>query len=147
MSPSQVQMAAARGPGAIPKADDIFSTMPLPAVTSTPAVPEPKAKAAPAQPPVKPKPAPAAKPAERGVTDDDFSHTVVIHLPDLAKLTAPEAWSIDKEGELADFNAHKPFLLDEPEHLWYVASGGVLIFTVAVENGQPAGPRTHFLGI
>ena len=144
MSASQVNMAAAQGTAAMPKADAaVFETMAIPAVKATP---EPKA--APAKPAARPKAAPAPKPpAEKGVTDDDFSHTVVIHLPDLAKLTAPQAWSIDKEGEVSEFHAHKPILLDDPEHLWYVVTGGVLIFTVQVENGQPVGPRQHFLGI
>ncbi|HEV3139684.1 MAG TPA: NHLP bacteriocin export ABC transporter permease/ATPase subunit [Vicinamibacterales bacterium] len=153
MSASQVRMAAAQGTAPVPKADDLFSTMPIEAVKTPGPAPESEAKPAPAatsspsKAAAKPTPAAAPKPAEKGVTDDDFSHTVVIHLPDLAKLTAPQAWSIDKEGELSEFHAHKPILLDDPEHLWYVVSGGVLIFTVQVENGQPTGPRTHFLGI
>ena len=143
MTPSQVKMAAAQGPAEAPKPADVFSTMEMPAIAP---VTEPAPPVAEIAPPVAvPKPTP--KPAEGGVTDDDFSHTVVIRLPDIAKLTAPQAWSIDKEGEASEFLAHKPLLLDDPEHLWYVVSGGVLIFTVQVENGQPIGPRQHFLGI
>jgi ATP-binding cassette subfamily C protein len=63
-----------------------------------------------------------------------------------AQAAAP-ASSIEAEGELINFLAHKPILLDDPQHAWYVVSGGVLIFTVAVENGQPSGTRTHFMGV
>ncbi|HEY8550559.1 MAG TPA: NHLP bacteriocin export ABC transporter permease/ATPase subunit [Vicinamibacterales bacterium] len=54
---------------------------------------------------------------------------------------------IEDEGELVEANAHRPFVLDDPESVWYVVEGGLLIFTVALEKGQPVGPRTHFLGI
>ncbi|HYM24616.1 MAG TPA: NHLP bacteriocin export ABC transporter permease/ATPase subunit [Vicinamibacterales bacterium] len=146
MTPSKVSMLAASATQDMPavKAPGAPEAKAPPA----PAPPKPAAPAAPKATQTKiPKAAPAPKPSEKGVTDDDFSHTVVIHLPDLAKLTAPEAWSIDKEGEASEFHAHKPILLDDAESLWYVASGGVLIFTVQVENGQPVGTRQHFLGI
>jgi len=140
LTASKVDMAAAQSTG----------TMPAPAPPSPPADEPVNPDATVFLTPSKvnmAKPAPEPKPAEKGVTDDDFSHTVVIHLPQIAKLTAPEAWSIDKEGEVSEFHAHKPILLDDPDHLWYVVSGGVLMFTVQVENGQPVGPRQHFLGI
>jgi NHLM bacteriocin system ABC transporter ATP-binding protein len=97
-------------------------------------------------------PAPVAKPAApppavpagtAGVTDADFSHTIVMPVPSGVLSTR----KIDDEGELVELLAHKPLLLNDPEQVWIVVSGGVLIFTVAVENGQPVGPRTHFLGI
>src|SRR5439155_18098956 len=78
-------------------------------------------------PPAAPKPAPAAaKPAA---------------------LETAKGSPVDNEGELVTFLAHKPILLDDPESVWSVASGGVLIFTVAIENGEPSGTRTHFMGI
>ncbi|ODS52727.1 MAG: NHLP bacteriocin export ABC transporter permease/ATPase subunit [Acidobacteria bacterium SCN 69-37] len=53
----------------------------------------------------------------------------------------------EDEGEAVEASGHKPFLLDDPDAVWYVVEGGVLIFTVAIENGQPVGTRTHFLGV
>lgn len=74
----------------------------------------------------------------------DFSETIVIPAPDslLARTRR-----IEDEGELVEASAHHPFLLDDPESLWYVASGGLLIFTVALERGQPVGSRSHFVGV
>ena len=54
---------------------------------------------------------------------------------------------IEDEGELVEVSAHRPFLLDDPDSVFYVAEGGLLIFTVALEKGAPVGQRTHFLGI
>ncbi len=54
---------------------------------------------------------------------------------------------LEDEGEEVVGSAHKPFLLDDPESVYYVVSGGLLIFTVALDKGQPVGQRTHFLGI
>jgi hypothetical protein len=53
---------------------------------------------------------------------------------------------VDK-GELLNVPAHEPFLADDPNAVWYVVSGGILLFIVAVEKGEPVGTRTHFLGI
>jgi pSer/pThr/pTyr-binding forkhead associated (FHA) protein len=74
----------------------------------------------------------------------DFSGTVVMKVS--AEMLAA-ARRVEDEGELLEVSAHKPFLLDDPERLWYVVTGGLLIFTVAIEKGQPAGARNHFLGI
>ena len=74
----------------------------------------------------------------------DFGGTVVIPIPrELLSGTG----RIEDEGELLEVNAHKPFLLDDPQTVWYVADGGVMIFTVAIDKGQPVGTRTHFLGV
>jgi NHLM bacteriocin system ABC transporter ATP-binding protein len=74
----------------------------------------------------------------------DFSGTVVMRVtPEMLA----QARRIEDEGEALEVSAHKPFLLDDPNSLWYVVSGGLLIFTVAVEKGQPVGARNHFLGI
>jgi NHLM bacteriocin system ABC transporter ATP-binding protein len=74
----------------------------------------------------------------------DFSGTVVMRVtPEMLA----QARRIEDEGEALEVSAHKPFLLDDPDSLWYVVSGGLLIFTVAVEKGQPVGARNHFLGI
>jgi NHLM bacteriocin system ABC transporter ATP-binding protein len=74
----------------------------------------------------------------------DFGRTVVMRVtPEMLA----EARRVEDEGELIEVSAHRPFLLDDPASLWYVVSGGLLIFTVAVEKGQPVGARNHFLGI
>jgi NHLM bacteriocin system ABC transporter ATP-binding protein len=76
--------------------------------------------------------------------DADFSGTVVIPV----QLRAVEdARRIEEEGERLELNAHKPFLLEDPDAVYFVVSGGLLIFTVALEKGQPTGERRHFLGI
>jgi NHLM bacteriocin system ABC transporter ATP-binding protein len=54
---------------------------------------------------------------------------------------------IEDEGELVQVDAHRPFLLDDPQSLWYVESGGILLFTVAVQKGEPTGTRTHFMDV
>jgi ATP-binding cassette subfamily C protein len=55
--------------------------------------------------------------------------------------------AIAHEGELIEVSAHQPFLLDDPERAWYVVTGGVLLFTVAVEKGLPKGPRAHVMDL
>jgi ATP-binding cassette subfamily C protein len=60
---------------------------------------------------------------------------------------ASTSTAFESEGELSTFAAHKPILLSDPQSLWYVQSGGVLIFTVAVQNGEPAGTRTHVMSV
>lgn len=72
-----------------------------------------------------------------------FQQSVVMPVPAAPKAAA----RIEDEGEAVEGFAHKPFVLDDPESVWYVVKGGVLIFTVAMEKGVPVGPRTHFLGI
>ncbi len=88
------------------------------------------------------------------VGNEDFSNTVVIQVP-AELLAAARAGSaaagpavrFEEEGEAIEVSGHKPFLLDDPDSVWYVVEGGVLIFTVAIEQGQPVGTRKHFLGV
>lgn len=77
-------------------------------------------------------------------SEADFARTVFMPA---AKVQAPTPQGIDSEGELLSVSAHQPFLLDDPNSCYYVVTGGVLIFTVPLEKGQPNGIRTHFLGI
>jgi pSer/pThr/pTyr-binding forkhead associated (FHA) protein len=99
--------------------------------------------------------APVAKRAERpplpevveagaSAADPDSSHTMLIPVP--VELIAA-TWRVAEEGEPLTVSAHDPFLLDDPKSAWYVVTGGILIFTVAIENGEPVGTRTHFLDI
>ena len=60
---------------------------------------------------------------------------------------AEKARRIEEEGEPIEVSAHRPFLLDDVDSVYYVVEGGLLIFTVALEKGAPVGQRTHFLGI
>ncbi|MGE5244849.1 MAG: NHLP bacteriocin export ABC transporter permease/ATPase subunit [Betaproteobacteria bacterium] len=101
---------------------------------AAPAVPQPAA------PPPGVRPEPGS--VNAGVTDADFGHTVMIQARAIATATR-----IEEEGERIDVSAHAPFLIDDPTALWYVVTGGILLFTVAVEKGQPVGTRSHFLGI
>ena len=76
--------------------------------------------------------------------DVDFGGTVVMPAPpELLQATR----RIDEEGELQEVSGHRPFLLDDAGRLWYVVTGGIEIFTVAVQQGKPVGTRAHFLGI
>ena len=54
---------------------------------------------------------------------------------------------LEEEGEPFVTAANRPLLLDDPEVMYVVESGKVEIFTVAVENRQPVGARTHFLTV
>jgi NHLM bacteriocin system ABC transporter ATP-binding protein len=78
------------------------------------------------------------------VSEHDFSRTIVMPVPDFVR---KGAWNIEDEGEAVEASAHRPFQLDDPDSAWYVVSGGLLIFTVALERDKPVGTRTHFLGI
>jgi NHLM bacteriocin system ABC transporter ATP-binding protein len=74
----------------------------------------------------------------------DFEKTIVI--PSTAEMLA-RTRRIEEEGEPVEVSAHQPFLLDDEEMVWFVVSGGIDIFTVALEKGKPAGTRSHFLAI
>jgi ATP-binding cassette subfamily C protein len=76
--------------------------------------------------------------------DQEVGHTFVMAAP---AAQAEKARRIEDEGEPIEVSAHRPFLLDDPESVYYVVEGGLLIFTVALDKGSPVGQRTHFLGI
>ena len=92
-------------------------------------------------PAAKPAPQPAAHPP---VGDQDFSGTVVIPIP---RELLGGTGRIEDEGELLEVSGHRPFLLDDPGTVYYVVEGGAMIFTVALDKGEPVGTRTHFLGV
>lgn len=136
---------------------------PTPAPAAAPDPPSaaavaPAAPHAPSAPPARP--TPSAPAAARGQTarlpvvnptaevgNEDFGQTVVIQIPKDLQAPSPTSERFEDEGESVEVSAHRPFLLDDPDAVWYVVQGGVLIFTVAVEQGQPVGTRTHFLGV
>jgi NHLM bacteriocin system ABC transporter ATP-binding protein len=106
---------------------------------ATPPVPEPVV------PPVARQAAvPAPEPAAPEVEEGAFERTVSMPIPPefLAK-----THRLELEGEEVVGQAHKPFLLTDPSVAYYVVTGGVLLFTVTVEKGQPVGPRNHFLAV
>jgi ATP-binding cassette subfamily C protein len=74
----------------------------------------------------------------------DASGTMLLRTPTPSRAAAR---SIDDEGELVQVYAHQPFVLDDPASLWYVVTGGLLIFTVALDKGKPTGTRAHFLNV
>ncbi len=64
---------------------------------------------------------------------------------DLPPITAESR--LEDLGDPIEANAHRPFLIDDPGRFYFVVKGGVMLFTVAVSQGVPIGPRTHFMGI
>ncbi len=50
-----------------------------------------------------------------------------------------------REGEAILASGNKPFVLDGKDSAWYVESGKVEVFTVALEGMEPAGARSHFI--
>lgn len=51
------------------------------------------------------------------------------------------------EGKLEIVGGNQPFLLDDPESVWLLHHGHVEIFSVRIENQQPAGTRFHFCSV
>lgn len=47
------------------------------------------------------------------------------------------------EESIVNISGNTPFLLDDPEAVWFVRSGKAEVFAVAVENAQVVGRRTH----
>jgi len=122
-----------------------------PPIAAASSVAEPEA---PPAPPVSKSPPSRIIPPQPEVTDADFGQTVMIPMslppPPVAIEAAPDAppsKRLEDVGEVIAVSAHEPFLADNPESVWVVVSGGVMLFTVALENGQPVGTRSHFLGI
>lgn len=74
----------------------------------------------------------------------EVGHTFVMAAP---AAQAEKARRIEEEGDQIEVSAHRPFLLEDPDSIYYVVEGGLMIFTVALEKGVPVGQRTHFLGI
>jgi NHLM bacteriocin system ABC transporter ATP-binding protein len=111
--------------------------VPAPAASLPPAAPAP-----PAAPPASHTPAPHVVAGDAG--EEAFSHTVSMPIP--ADILAM-LHGLENEGEELVGEAHKPFLAADPSLAYYVVSGGILLFTVAVDKGQPVGPRRHFLAI
>ncbi len=52
-----------------------------------------------------------------------------------------------REGERFEPNAHTQLLLHDPETVWFVETGGLLVFTAVIDTGEPRGTRTHLLDV
>ena len=51
------------------------------------------------------------------------------------------------EGELVVASGNKPFLLDGKDNAWFLETGKIEVFTVALEGMEPTGSRSHFLSV
>ena len=99
----------------------------------------PKSAAAPATPP-----APAAAPPDVAPKSAAEARPPV-GVPSGAE--ADRCLALQEEGDQVDVSVHRTLLLDDPETVYYVAAGGLMLFSVAMEKGAPAGPRTHLLDV
>ena len=50
-------------------------------------------------------------------------------------------------GERVELSGLNPLLIEDPEAVYLVERGRVELFTVAIEEREPAGHRSHFIGI
>ncbi|MFZ5785768.1 MAG: NHLP bacteriocin export ABC transporter permease/ATPase subunit, partial [Acidobacteriota bacterium] len=69
--------------------------------------------------------------------------------PDLERATErPLVEALGRDGELVHASGNRPFLLEPKDTAWFVESGKVEIFTVALDaDGAPTGARTHFCSV
>lgn len=80
------------------------------------------------------------------VVEPESDHTVV--MSDLGELLAGVALkSLADAGEPVSIAGAQALVLDDPGQAYYVASGKAEIFTVALQDGRPAGARNHFLTV
>jgi NHLM bacteriocin system ABC transporter ATP-binding protein len=62
----------------------------------------------------------------------------------MAKVAARQ---LSEAGEVVQVAGAKAVLLDDPDSAYYIVSGKVEIFTVAVVDGRPTGARRHFITV
>jgi ATP-binding cassette subfamily C protein len=98
-----------------------------------------------------PPPAPAAAPAPAPPSAGQEIPLVerTLSIADIAEIVRQieRPKSFEDEGEHFVALANKPMVLSDPDAVYLVESGKVEIFTVALENNQPVGARTHFLTV
>jgi ATP-binding cassette subfamily C protein len=63
----------------------------------------------------------------------------------IANLAELAAQQLETLGVSEVVLANKPLVLSDASSAWLVESGKVEVFTVQLAQGEPAGPRTHFL--
>ena len=81
--------------------------------------------------------------AAAGEAEDEAGTLVMANLDQLMAKVAGRRLS--EAGEVVSVSGSQAVLLDDPRFAYYVASGKVEIFTVAVKDGKPYGARRHFL--
>jgi ATP-binding cassette subfamily C protein len=74
----------------------------------------------------------------------------IVTPPSRAQAASPPAsppWAdlLAREGERLQPGVNTPLLLNEPGTVWFVEAGGLLVFTVRIDRGEPRGTRTHLL--
>jgi ATP-binding cassette subfamily C protein len=121
--------------------EDRLAFAPLPGLE--PPVPE-EPEAAPSAPAAAP-PLAAADEARSGAVE--VSAEPGRPVADPGGTPADRRPALAQEGDAVDVSVRRTFLIDDPEAIYFVAAGGLLLFTVAMEPGGPAGPRTHFLDV
>jgi NHLM bacteriocin system ABC transporter ATP-binding protein len=78
--------------------------------------------------------------------EPESEHTLV--MADLGQLMAKvTARQLSERGEAVSVSGAHATVLADPTYAYYVVSGKVEIFTVAVKDGRPVGARTHFLTV
>src|SRR5688500_5533151 len=50
-----------------------------------------------------------------------------------------------QHGQEMRLESNRPLLLDQADKAYFVAAGGIDVFTTAVEDGHATGPRSHFI--
>jgi NHLM bacteriocin system ABC transporter ATP-binding protein len=117
------------------------SSAPSPTPQPAPAAPAPPPSTAPLSAPTAPATPPAAAaptPPNQPVEEDAPPDAPQPHASPLHQVLV-------REGEAMEASGNRPFLLASPGTAWYVETGKVEVFTVALDaGGQPHGPRTHF---
>ncbi len=81
----------------------------------------------------------------RGDVASSGNETIIIARPPRTREPQP-ALGLADEGEPLVPSPHEPLALDDPEWVWYVVSGGLLLYTATLEDGVP-GTRTHLFDV
>jgi NHLM bacteriocin system ABC transporter ATP-binding protein len=147
-APTAADVAAILGQQAAPKPEAPGTTQTEPKTPKKAAAEVPSGSSADAPaPPKKPDPpqaAPVASPPPKAEERRPQTPTPQ-QLESLDGLTLADVF--EREGIEVKAAGNEPFLIDDPDHVWWVSSGKVELFTVAVENGAAKGARNHFATI
>lgn len=133
----------------VPEPDRESASAPPPEAAlkpSTPVKPDPEPDPKPAlEPQPEPEPKPEAELENEPEPDPEPPQPPPEPLDDVSGLSLAEIFAA--EGLEIQATGNRPFLIDDPDAVWYVESGKVEIFTVGVENGLPEGARNHFVTV
>ena len=147
--------AAAAAPPPVPTATPASTPPPPPPAVRPAPPPEPARPATPPPPPPAPAagPPPAAPPAVSQPLAPPREDAPPAGTPPATEGEAaageatPLAQLFLSEGTPVVASGNKPFLLDGKENVWFLESGKVEVFTVALEGMEPTGSRAHFLSV